>query len=226
MEQFNSLSQEQQNLILSHLDLVIEANERVNLTRIEDRNTALVLHVEDSLSGLQEMKEAPDGLYGDLGSGAGYPGLPLAIATGRPTVLIDSRLKKMVILDDVIKKLKLESQVRTFKGRAELLAKKEPGEYSVLTARALSQLPVLMELASPLLKKHGILICYKSHVDDEELFHARKVEKLTGMKLIRDRQFTLEEDFTRRIITFEKVALPKTKLPRREGEAQRNPLSF
>ena len=92
---YHSLSQEKQELLLSHLRMVMDANERVNLTRISDMEEGLLLHVEDSLTALQEMERAPDGLYADMGSGAGFPGIPLAIATGRKTTLIDSRKKKM-----------------------------------------------------------------------------------------------------------------------------------
>ena len=152
-----------------HLELVIEANKTTNLTRIDSIDEAMTLHVEDSLSGLPEMNAAIEGLYGDLGSGAGYPGIPLAIATGRKTLLIDARQKKMNILASIIQELELGDQIDVYAGRAELLAKTRSGEFSVLTARALSKLSVLLELASPLLRKSGSLICYKSHIDDEEL---------------------------------------------------------
>ena len=79
---FESLPVEQRDLIEEHLRLVIDANEKINLTRIDSFDEGMLLHVEDSLAGLGELNQAPDGLYGDLGSGAGYPGIPLAIASG------------------------------------------------------------------------------------------------------------------------------------------------
>lgn len=221
---FESLTTEQQALITKHLELVIEANEMVNLTRIDNMEEGMLLHVEDSLVGLEELNEAPDGRYGDLGSGGGYPGVPLAIASGRPTTLIDSRQKKMIVMDDIINALKLETLIETYAGRAELLAKTQSKRYAALTARALAKLPVLMELASPLLKTGGRLICYKAQMEDSELAHARRVQKLTGMALLSDRSLTLGKYFTRRIITFEKATNPIVKLPRQEGQAQKNPL--
>lgn len=220
---FELLEESQRKKIAQHLELVIEANRVINLTRIDTVEDGMLLHVEDSLSGLTEMDDAPDGLYGDLGSGAGYPGIPLAIATGRPTVLIDSRKKKMDVVQGIISEMGLSQQVRTYAGRAELLARSEAGTFSVLTARALSRLSVLMELASPLLVDRGWLICYKSHIDDEELNHALELQKEVGMKLVRDRSFELGEH-TRRIVVFEKSGKPKVKLPRLEGQAQKNPL--
>lgn len=221
---FETLTQEQQALITKHLELVIEANETVNLTRITSLDEAMILHVEDSLTAIKEVDEAPSGLYADMGSGAGYPGIPLAVVTGRKTTLIDARQKKMIVMNTIIGELGMSDQVETYAGRAELLARKRAGEYAVITARALASLPILMELASPLLKKHGRLVCYKANVPDEELADARRVQKLTGMVLVSERDMVLAEKFSRKIITFEKNGAPTVKLPRQEGQAQKNPL--
>ena len=221
---FDSLSEDKQNLIRKHLDLVIEANKTTNLTRIDTFEEGMVLHVEDSLQALQEIAQAPEGRYGDLGTGGGFPGITIAITSGRETLLVDARQKKMVILSDIIKELGIEDQVSVFAGRAELLARKEPESFAVLTARALAKLSVLMELASPLLAKGGLLVCYKARVEDEELSNAKRVEKLTGMKLVSRRGLTLDETVQREIVVFEKISKPKMKLPRQEGQAQKKPL--
>ena len=223
MSFFNELDEKQQQLVRRHLDLVIQANETSNLTRITSVDEAMLLHIEDSLSGLPEVNAAPEGLYGDMGSGAGYPGIPLAIATGRETLLIDARKKKMDIMASIIGQLGLEGQIDVFAGRAELLARSRAGEFAVLTARALSKMAVLMELASPLLENNGILVCYKSHIDQEEMDDALRVQKIVGMKLESDRRFMLE-DYERRIVTFRKSGKPRIGLPRLEGQAQKNPL--
>ena len=224
MNCYDQLTSRQRELIDSHLSLVIEANKSINLTRIESTEEGKLLHVEDSLSALEELANAPEGLLGDLGSGAGYPGIPLAIASGRKTVLIDSRKKKMDVVGQIIEKLGLSNQIETFAGRAELLARSSASTFSVLTARALSKLSVLEELASPLLVKGGRLICYKSHVEEEEYDHSLKVAKQVGMLLVSDRSFVLGKEYKRRIIVFEKQGNPKVRLPRQEGAAQRNPL--
>ena len=132
--------------------------------------------------------------------------------------------KKMQILDGIIDELGLSGQVETYAGRAELLARTRSMRYAALTARALAKLPVLMELASPLLKRGGILICYKAQMEESELAHARRVQKLTGMELAGTRTLTLGKDYTRKIVTFEKKGMPTIKLPRQEGQAQKNPL--
>ena len=223
MDYFNQLNEEQRSLLLKHLDLVIEANKTMNLTRIDNVEEGIVLHIEDSLSGVDFLNDAPPGLYGDMGSGAGFPGIPLAVVTGRETVLIDARAKKAKALDSFIEELGLEN-VSTFAGRAELLAKTQSKRYAALTARALSQLPVLLELASPLLMDNGYLICYKAHVQEDELADVRRVLPLVGMELAKDRSFMLNGEYTRRIFTYVKTAEPKVKLPRQEGMAQKHPL--
>ena len=224
MGYYESLEPWQKELLDRHLELVIELNKTTNLTRITDFEEARILHIEDSLSALEELKQCKTGRYGDLGSGAGYPGLPLAIATGRKTVLIDSRQKKMDLMEGIIDELGLGDRVSTYAGRAELLARMNPKSFSALTARALAKLPVLLELASPLLEKGGRLICYKAQLEDEELKQAKSVSEATGLDLISQREFLLDGIYERRILVFEKCKKPRTKLPRREGEAQRNPL--
>lgn len=224
MDIFESLTSSQQELIIKHLNLIIEANKTTNLTRIDSVEEAMLLHVEDSLLGLKEVDDAPEGLYGDMGSGAGYPGIPLAVGTGRKTVLIDARKRKMEIAGKIIKELGLDDQVTTFAGRAELLARTQSKRYAVLTARALSKTNVLLELASPLLRQGGVLVCYKAKVTDEELADAKRVLPLVGMSFKSDRKFLLGGIYQRRILAFEKTAEPKVKLPRQEGQAQKQPL--
>lgn len=219
------LNADRKVLIDRYLEAILEVNKTLNLTRIEDSEEARLLHVEDSLSGLEELKAAPDGLYGDLGSGGGFPGVPLAIASGRQTILVDSVKKKMAAVASAVDELGLASQIDTYDGRIEDLAVERAGQFSALTARALSRLSVLMELASPLLKNGGHLICYKAQLSDEELEHALSLQKYLGMKLVSNRAFLLSDNETaRRIVVFEKYKEPGLKLPRRVGLAQKKPL--
>lgn len=220
-----TLSSAQQELIDQHLSLIIEANKVTNLTRITSESEARILHVEDSLVALSEVCDAPEGLYGDLGTGGGFPGIPLAIASGRETVLVDSVGKKIAILGQVVHELGLDDSVTTYAGRIEELALDRPGVFSVLTARALTQLPSLVELASPLLRLGGRLISYKANIEDEELDAAIALKGKVGMKLVSDRSLFLSDGVTkRRVIVFEKIAEPTVKLPRRNGMAQKRPL--
>lgn len=211
--------------IRKHLSLVLDINKVMNLTRIDDTARALRLHIEDSLAALSDLNAAPDGLYGDMGTGAGYPGIPLAIMSGRDTVLIDSVRKKIEAVEFILTELDLRDKVSTYNGRLEELALSSPNSFSVLTARALTQLSSLLELASPLLKASGRLICYKSQLPNGELESAERITDLLGMRLLECREYRLSDDETvRRIIVFEKVSDSKIKLPRRIGMAQKRPL--
>lgn len=223
-ESNTQVSIEQRKLLDLHLSLVIEENKTTNLTRITDWESAQVLHVEDSLVGIPEINNAPEGPYLDMGTGAGYPGIPAAIMTGRETTLADSVGKKTKALDRIIEKLGLHSTASTFNGRLEELALQRPDYYSVITARALSNLSSLLELASPLLKKDGLLVCYKSADAYTELEHVKDISEKLGMEFVLDRKAILSDGETPRVImVFKKVKEPEVKLPRRVGMAQKRP---
>lgn len=210
------------DLLKRHLELVIEANKTTNITRISTWDEGMLLHVEDSLVGLPEIEEAPEGRLVDIGSGAGYPGIPLAIESGRATLLADSVGKKTAILASMVEELGLDN-VEVYTGRIEDLAREKAGVFAVVTARALAQLSVLMELASPLLQDGGRLVCYKANVSDEELQHALSLQERLGMSLVSDRAVELG-DACRRIISFEKSGRPQINLPRKTGMTQKRPL--
>lgn len=210
------------DLLKRHLELVIEANKTTNITRISTWDEGMLLHVEDSLVGLPEVEVAPEGRLVDIGSGAGYPGIPLAIESGRTTLLADSVGKKTAILASMVEELGLDN-VEVYTGRIEDLAREKAGVFAVITARALAQLSVLMELASPLLHDGGRLVCYKANVSDEELQHALSLQERLGMSLVSDRAVELG-DACRRIISFEKSGRSQINLPRKTGMAQKRPL--
>lgn len=213
------------SLMQRYLDSILEANKVTNLTRITDGDQARLLHIEDSLVGLPEVNEAPTGLYGDLGSGGGFPGVPLALATGRKTLLVDSVKKKMAIVQSALDDLSLSEQISTSSERIEDLPLEYKEKFAVLTARALSKLVSLIELASPLLKKGGRLVCYKAQLSSEELEEALAVQDLVGMKMISQREICLSDgETTRTIVVFEKIGKSRIKLPRRIGLAQKQPL--
>lgn len=214
----------QREQLEAHLRGVLEINQVHNLTRITSWEEGLLLHVEDSLVGISEIDEAPEGLYGDLGTGGGFPGVPVAIMTGRTTVLVDSVQKKMAALHGLMERLGLDGSISTYAGRIEDLAKERPAAFAVLSARALSSLPSLLELASPLLQQGGRLVCYKSQLPGNELDHAKALETKLAMRFVSERHTLLSDGATQRtIVVFEKDGEPTVKLPRRVGSAQKNP---
>ena len=215
---------QKQQLQEKHLQLVIAENKTTNLTRIDSYESALLLHLEDSLAGLPEINDAPQGLAADLGIGAGFPGIPLTIETNRPFVLVESVGKKINALNRMIDELMLGDSVTTYYGRIEELALEKNQAFSLVTARALTALNSLIELASPLLMQGGRLIAYKSGDYRQELDEACAIQEKVGMKYLASRPLTLSDGMTKRsIVVFEKSGDPRVSLPRRPGMAQKRP---
>jgi 16S rRNA (guanine527-N7)-methyltransferase len=223
----HAISEKHTKLLVTHLNFVIEQNKKINLTSIDSIAQGIILHIEDSLTALSEIEVAPEGLLVDLGSGAGFPGIPLAIVSGRNTTLVEATKKKAHTLEEFIRKEGLESQISVVALRAEELAREKTEHFMVATARALSSLPSLMELASPLLRIGGILVVYKGDISEGELEQAYSLKGALGMTVAKMRSFTLSDGQSKRsIILMEKTSQAKKQLPRRNGQAQRHPFNL
>lgn len=220
-----ALEESDRETILDYLDLLLDENKRINLTSIRSRDDAIVLHIEDSLTALKYFDLAPEGMYADIGSGGGVPGIPLAIASKRATLLVDSSKKKMKAVNEIISKLNMVESISTSSLRIEDLALKRQNEFSIITARALASLPSLLELASPLLKTNGLFIAMKSIPDERELKSGKTVASLVGMKEISHEEIMLDHEYTRILIVYKKESKPMIELPRRIGLAQHQPLA-
>ena len=219
------VTEEQCELLARHLDLVLSYNERLNLTRITDPVDAAYLHVADSLLLQTSVDAAPHGVLLDIGTGGGFPGLPLAIVTGRKAVLADSVRKKVAAVDEFVRELGLERRVTTEAARVEELARRRRGNFAVVTARAVAQSNVLVEYASPLLRRGGRLVVAKARPTREELDAADRAARLCGMKRVSRETFELPgERGHRETIVYERVGNPSIKLPRNTGMAQHHPL--
>ena len=220
-----NITDEQAALCIRHLDLVIEKNKQVNLTRILDRNEALILHILDSLLLLKQLNYAPEGQFLDMGTGAGFPGIPLAIATGRPAVLIDSVGKKINAVNEFCLELHLD-HVTGVHSRLEDCAKTYKGSVSAVVARALASLPVLCEYASPYLAHGGMFIITKGNPSKDELESGIKAADICGMRLIDTDSFDLPLNLGHReTLVFEKYKPASLKLPRQIGLARKKPLA-
>lgn len=212
--------------MLLHLDWVLETTRTMNLTAITDPNDAVRLHLLDSLVALPEVISSAPGRLLDIGSGAGFPGLPLALASGRSALLVDSVSKKMEALQRFLVQESLDSWISVSTSRVEGLTLDTDDRYAMVTARAVAALPSLVELASPLLVSGGRLIALKSRPDADELARAEVVAAQCGMRFEASRDALLPGgDEKRAILTYLKVAKPRITLPRRVGMAQKNPLA-
>lgn len=221
-----SLSSHVRNVLIRHLELVVEKNKMLNLTRITDMSEAMVLHVEDSLSAFHELASAPEGRYCDIGTGAGFPGVPLAVVSERPTLLDDSSKKKAQSVREFVRELNLDSYVSVSDLRAEDLAREQAEIFSAITMRAVAQLPSLIELACPLLSVGGLFIALKANPTQQEIISGNSVAEKVGMRLRSSRKVILGNDeYQRLILTYEKIDHAPSFLPRRNGLAQKRPLA-
>jgi 16S rRNA (guanine527-N7)-methyltransferase len=176
-----ALSEEQHRLLTRYLDLLLEGNARMNLTRIVDRADAEVRHVADALTALPFLPGSEHRLA-DVGSGGGVPGIPLAIA--RPdakVVLIESTKKKANFLRSAVDSMELRNVIvldQRVEGVGRLPSHREG--YEVVTARAVATMNWLVEWCVPLVKKGGKFLAMKGKKVHEELGDLRRVLNLTG----------------------------------------------
>lgn len=220
-----TVTADQLNLCLDHLDLVIEKNKVLNLTRITNYDSALILHILDSLLFLPAVSLAPEGSLLDIGSGAGFPGIPLHIASTRPTVLIDSVGKKVNALASFAETLHLPA-ITAIHDRIEHHALEHRSSYAVVTARAVASLPILIEYAAPLLAQHGLLVVSKGNPSNDELRSGEAAAKICGMKLIASTSYDLPLDAGHRVVlSYERCRKSSIKLPRAIGVAKKSPLA-
>ena len=150
---------------IQHLDLVLETNKTTNLTRILNVEDAAVLHILDSLVLLPYINRAPEGALLDMGTGAGFPGIPLTIATHRKATYIDSVGKKVDAVNTFVHALGLKNS-HAVHDRLEEYARSHKKQFSVVTARALAPLPILVEYAAPYLKDGGLFVITKGKPSD------------------------------------------------------------
>lgn len=219
------VTEEQARLLLSHLDTVLEANQRLNLTAITDRYRGVRLHIVDSLAVLPYVGSA-EGSAADIGSGAGFPGIPVAIVAERPLDLIESIKKRAVFLEACVRLLGGLWGTEVLPLRAEEAAESHACSYTCVMARALTSLPALVELASPLLAIGGRLVAMKGAPTVEELRSGEDAARMVGMEESQRVEYRLPElGETRTLVCYTRVGQSEVPLPRRVGLAQKRPLA-
>ena len=201
------------NKLLIYKDLLIEWNNKFNLTTIIEEKDIFLKHFYDSLC-IVKAYDFNNKKILDFGTGAGFPGMVLAIVYNNSTVsLLESNNKKVTFLKEVKDKLDLDN-VEIICDRAESYGKNNREKYDIITCRAVSNLNIILELSSSMLKIGGKFIPLKSNVEDE-LNNARKnIEKLS-YKLVNKIQYELPiEKSIRTILVFEKTKKTDDKYPR------------
>lgn len=209
---------------LKYKDMLIETNKYVNLTAIVEDREIILKHFIDSLTINKYIKE--NSALIDVGTGAGFPGIPVKIIRDDINVtLLDSLNKRLNFLNDVINELQLKN-ICTVHGRAEDVAhnKEYREKFDYVTARAVANLSTLSEYCLPFLKVGGEFICMKA-VLDEELKQAKNAIKLLGGEIIKIDNFVLpDSDIERNIVIIKKVKSTPSKFPRKAGMPSKEPI--
>lgn len=225
------LTQEQKEQFIKYYEYLIEKNKVMNLTAITDYEEVLLKHFLDSLSLVKVQDFIPEKLSGktviDIGTGAGFPGIPLKIAFPElGIVLLDSLNKRINFLDEVIEMLQLR-KIEAVHGRAEDYARQKEfrENFDFCVSRAVANLSTLSEYCLPFVKQGGYFISYKSGKIEEELSNAENAVKVLGGNVKEVVKFSLmDTDMDRSFVVVEKKKTTPKRYPGRPDCLQKNQL--
>lgn len=205
--------------------LLIEQNKTMNLTAITDPDEVVIKHFADSVSLFSAVKPDENAKILDLGTGAGFPGIPLLIT--RPDIcltMVDSTAKKLRYVADTVEKLGLEAEV--LHARAEEAGKSPEyrEQYDIVCSRAVAALNVLSEFCLPFVRVGGIFVAMKSAKAEEEIAAAKKAIGILGGKIVDKKTFTLSDGGERTLIIIKKISQTSPKYPRVSAQISKKPL--
>ena len=216
---------EQLEQFFDYMNLLIEWNEKMNLTAIIEPEEIILKHFIDSITILKDIEDESSVV--DVGTGAGFPGIPLSIMN--PTLkitLVDSLNKRLIFLQEVVNKLNLKN-VEIVHARAEEFGqnKKYREKFDIATSRAVANLSTLSEYLIPLVKINGKVISMKASEAEEEINQAKKAIEILGGKIKKIDEFNLlQSDIGRTVITIKKERQTPSKYPRRAGIPSKEPI--
>lgn len=221
------LSEKQKKQFSMYYDLLIEWNKVMNLTGITEKEEVNEKHFVDSLSVVKAAEINSIGNLIDIGTGAGFPGIPLKIAFPELKItLLDSLNKRIKFLNTVIDNLELEN-ITTIHGRAEDYAKmpKYREQYDICVSRAVANLSTLSEYCLPYVKMGGMFIPYKSGNIDEELQQSKNALHILGGRIDNVIKFQLpDSEISRSFVQIKKEKNTPKKYPRKAGQPTKEPL--
>lgn len=217
------LNEKQLEQLNKYYKILVEENKKINLTGITAKKEVYLKHFYDSLAAAPLIEDKNTKLC-DIGSGAGFPGVVLKIAYPQLDVtLVDSLEKRTKFLNYLIKELNLEN-IKVETARIEEYSKKHKEEFDIITSRAVASIPVILELASQLVKIKGYFIILKAKVEDE-LLQSENALKTLNFKLEKMYQFKLPvEKSTRTILKIRKINKVSQLYPRDFAKIKHRPL--
>ena len=208
-----------------YMNLLLEWNQKINLTAITDCDEIIIKHFIDSLTICKYLKKESSVV--DVGTGAGFPGIPIKIVReDLNIILVDSLNKRIRFLEEIIKKLELEN-IKAIHSRAEEFGRniKYREKFDYATSRAVANLSTLSEYLIPLVKIKGKVISMKGSTIDEELEESKKAINVLGGKILNIDEFNLpSSDIKRNIVIIEKVKNTPNKDPRKPGTPAKEPI--
>ena len=220
-----TLSEIQLKQFYNYMNLLIEWNKKINLTAIIEPDEIILKHFVDSLTISKYISDGTRVV--DVGTGAGFPGIPLKIyRQDLEITLLDSLQKRINFLDEVIRELNLE-KIETVHSRVEDFGKdkKYREKFDISTSRAVANLATLSEYLLPLVKVGGKAISMKGSLIEEELELSKNAIKILGGKIEKVDEFNLpNSDISRNIILINKIKETPNKYPRKAGEPSKKPL--
>lgn len=224
-----TITEEQEQKLNQYYDLLIDWNNKINLTSIVEYEEVIWKHFLDSAFFVccdkVDLKEKKKVL--DLGTGAGFPGMVLAIlCPDYEFVLADSLNKRIEFLKVVINRLQIHN-VSVIHGRAEELGRDENfrNQFDYVVSRAVAELPVLLEYCIPFVKKGGYFVSYKSRRLDEEIENADNALNMLYTKYEKKYKYELEYDYSERYLVFFRCEnITDSKYPRKPKKIKTNPL--
>ena len=222
-----SLNEEQKNAFIKYYELLVEWNSFMNLTAITDFKEVCIKHFADSLSLCQAMDCTRTMQVIDIGTGAGFPGIPLKIMyPNMEIVVLDSLGKRVKFLNEVINVLHLDG-IRAIHGRAEDYAKPDSlrESFDLCVSRAVANLSTLSEYCLPYVKEDGYFLPYKSGDIKEEAANSKKAVKILGGSIEDIISFEIPDtDMARTILKIHKTKATPKRFPRKAGLPSKEPL--
>lgn len=218
------LTKKQTEQFYNYMNLLLEWNEKINLTAITEPKDIILKHFVDSLTIASKISDGEKVI--DVGTGAGFPGIPLSILKEEVEItLLDSLNKRILFLQEVIKNINL-TKIEAKHSRVEEFAKNKNirETYDIATSRAVAPLNVLLEYLLPLVKVGGRCICMKGS-NIEEIENSKKALEILGGEIEKVEKIILpESDMQRNIIIVKKVRKTPAKYPRKAGTPSKEPL--